>query len=86
MLRRLLVTWDNVIGYLPQSCALGTGLGFALAFQLIPEWGIEGMTTVVPVGQVVFIIGVAYIASLITTFLPAYQAARIYPAEALRYE
>ncbi len=28
----------------------------------------------------------AYIFSLVTTILPAYQASRIYPAEALRYE
>ncbi|NQT73757.1 MAG: ABC transporter permease [Chloroflexi bacterium] len=66
--------------------ALGLALGFALAYQLIPEWGIEGMTTVIPVGQVVLIVSMAYIASLLTTYLPAYQAARIYPAEALRYE
>ncbi|HEY4687556.1 MAG TPA: hypothetical protein VIH20_05050 [Candidatus Subteraquimicrobiales bacterium] len=28
----------------------------------------------------------AYGASLITTFLPAWQVAKVYPAEALRYE
>jgi len=28
----------------------------------------------------------AYVFSLLTTFLPARQASRIYPAQALRYE
>ena len=32
------------------------------------------------------IVGLAYFASLLTTFLPASQASRVYPAEALRYE
>jgi len=29
---------------------------------------------------------IAYAASLLTTFLPALQASKVYPAEALRYE
>jgi len=29
---------------------------------------------------------IAYAASLLTTFLPARQASKVYPAEALRYE
>jgi putative ABC transport system permease protein len=67
---------------------LGIGLGVALgvAFSYPLDWGVEGMTTVIPWAQVVLIVAMAYLASLITTFLPAYQAARIYPAEALRYE
>ncbi len=32
------------------------------------------------------IIAIAYLFSLIATYLPARQASRIYPAEALRYE
>jgi ABC-type lipoprotein release transport system permease subunit len=29
---------------------------------------------------------IAYVASLLTTFLPARQASKVYPTEALRYE
>ena len=36
--------------------------------------------------QIGGIVLLAYLASLLTTVLPAYQASRIYPAEALRYE
>jgi putative ABC transport system permease protein len=40
----------------------------------------------VPWSTLGVIVGLAYIASLLTTFLPASQASRVYPAEALRYE
>jgi len=36
--------------------------------------------------QIGLIVVAAYGFSLLTTLLPAYQASRIYPAEALRYE
>lgn len=39
-----------------------------------------------PWGQILIILLIAYGFSLLTTILPALQAARIYPAEALRYE
>ncbi|MBA7700847.1 hypothetical protein ES703_109572 [subsurface metagenome] len=65
---------------------LGVALGVALSYQIIPDTGIEGMTTVIPWAQIALIVALAYLASLVTTFLPAHQAARVYPAEALRYE
>jgi len=65
---------------------LGILLGLALSYQLIPDWDIEGMTTVIPWTYIVIITFGAYLASLLTTYMPAYQAARVYPAEALRYE
>ncbi len=40
----------------------------------------------IPWLQIGLIVVAAYGFSLITTFVPAYQASRIYPAEALRYE
>ena len=40
----------------------------------------------IPWGPIGLIILVAYAFSLLTTFLPALQASRVYPAEALRYE
>ena len=44
------------------------------------------MTYTVPVTQIVLISVVAYVASLLTTYLPSRQASKVYPAEALRYE
>jgi ABC-type lipoprotein release transport system permease subunit len=40
----------------------------------------------IPWGQIGLILLATYLFSLLTTILPAWQAARIYPAEALRYE
>jgi putative ABC transport system permease protein len=65
---------------------LGVALGIAIVYQIMPDAGVEGMTAVIPWTRIVLIVGLAYLASLLTTFLPAYQAARVYPAEALRYE
>ena len=46
----------------------------------------EGRTFVTPWGQIALIVAAAYGFALLATFVPAYQASRIYPAEALRYE
>jgi ABC-type antimicrobial peptide transport system permease subunit len=45
-----------------------------------------GRTFVTPWGQIGLLVALAYGFALLTTFIPAYQASRIYPAEALRYE
>ncbi len=43
-------------------------------------------TFALPWGQISLILLVAYLFALLTTIVPAYQAAKTYPAEALRYE
>jgi putative ABC transport system permease protein len=71
---------------------LGIGIGIALGMALSPQVvgeianQFEGLETTVPWGQIVLTGVVAYVAALITTYIPALQASRVYPAEALRYE
>jgi ABC-type antimicrobial peptide transport system permease subunit len=67
---------------------LGVGLGLALARQLVASFSTGDSTVhiIVPWLQIGGIALLAYAASLLTTYLPAWQAARVYPAEALRYE
>ena len=70
--------------------AIGVILGLILAANAIAdirkEEAEENLRYVVPWLQVAFIVVVTYLFSLLATFLPARQASRIYPAEALRYE
>jgi putative ABC transport system permease protein len=64
---------------------VGTLLGDALvagSFDAITD----GRSFALPWGQIGGIVLAAYGFSLLTTVLPALQASRIYPAEALRYE
>jgi ABC-type lipoprotein release transport system permease subunit len=63
-------------------------LGTALAYRLINEMSedIVGLAYRVPWLNILVVIVIAYGASLLTTFLPARQAAKVYPAEALRFE
>ncbi len=65
---------------------MGVGLGVGTALLFMEDADIEGIKAVIPWGRIGFIVLLTYVASLFTTFLPAYRAARIYPAEALRYE
>ena len=67
---------------------LGVGLGSLLSYNLVEAIGedIPGLAFTVPWMQIGIIVAIAYAFSLLTTFLPARQASRIYPAEALRYE
>jgi putative ABC transport system permease protein len=71
---------------------LGIGVGVALALgfsgtliENIRE-GIPGMEYRVPWSALVLVVVAGYAASLLTTYLPARQASKVYPAEALRYE
>ncbi len=71
---------------------LGTALGLLLG-GLVGKQYVDSLAgsnpdahLAIPWGQVLLIVVLAYAASLLTTYLPAWQASRIYPAEALRYE
>ena len=67
---------------------LGVALGAALSVGIVDSFAeqISGIRYTVPWSTLGVIGGLAYFASLLTTFLPASQASRVYPAEALRYE
>ena len=67
---------------------LGVALGAALSVGIVDSFAeqISGIRYTVPWGTLGVIVGLSYVAALLTTFLPARQASRVYPAEALRYE
>jgi putative ABC transport system permease protein len=67
---------------------LGVVLGIILARNLVVSMAKTdpGVVLTMPWAQIGLIVLLTYAASLLTTYLPARQASRIYPAEALRYE
>jgi putative ABC transport system permease protein len=67
---------------------LGVALGAILSVQIIDSMRdyFPAITYQVPWINIVVVVVIAYGASLLTTYLPARQASRIYPAEALRFE
>jgi putative ABC transport system permease protein len=68
---------------------IGTGVGIVLGESIVRTFFTQITSDtpfVIPWAQLAFILLLAYGFSLLTTIVPAYQAARIYPAEALRYE
>ena len=68
--------------------AIGVILGTVISYNIVNDIrdNVESIRFSIPWVQIVIIVAVAYLFSLLTTFLPARQASRIYPAEALRYE
>jgi putative ABC transport system permease protein len=68
--------------------ALGVGLGALISWNIIRDIGdsVDGVSFDIPWLTVMTIVGIALAASMLATFIPARQAARIYPSEALRYE
>jgi len=67
---------------------IGTALGIGLCYNVMSflAGDIEGISFKMPWTGILTIFVLAYGASLLTTYLPSRQAAKIYPAEALRYE
>src|SRR5918996_551887 len=68
--------------------AVGVALGLGFSGTLIDNIreGFPGMEYRVPWSALVVVVIFGYAASLLTTYLPARQASKVYPAEALRYE
>jgi ABC-type antimicrobial peptide transport system permease subunit len=66
----------------------GTVLAIALARNLMTSEDFAGSNVdfVVPWGMVIAILVVTVVAALAMTWVPSRQAARLAPAEALRYE
>ncbi|MBK8051299.1 MAG: ABC transporter permease [Anaerolineales bacterium] len=62
----------------------GVVLGNNMISAFFPQ--LDHSVVDIPWTQIGLIVLAAYLFSLLTTILPAWQAARIYPAEALRYE
>ncbi len=71
---------------------LGTAIGLVLGALI--SWNIvnsiqdsfDGLSYSIPWLTVTVIVAIAIVAALVTTLIPARQASRIYPSEALRYE
>ena len=72
------------------SIIVGCGLGLLVAWNVVrdsqgePSW--ENLSFVVPWANLAIIFLIVYAVALATTWVPALRAARVYPAEALRYE
>jgi putative ABC transport system permease protein len=62
----------------------GIVLGDNIVFAFFPQ--IDRSVVATPWLPITMMVLAAYLFSLLTTILPAWQASRIYPAEALRYE
>lgn len=69
---------------------IGTVLGLVLSYNAVldirDEEGLDTIQYAIPWIQMIVILGVTYFFSLLATYVPARQASKVYPAEALRYE
>ena len=89
--QRKMVSWVFLIeSSFVALLGIGLGVGLALipASQIIADMAAEipGISFQVPWREIIFVSGLAYGMALLTTWLPAVQASRVKPAEALRYE
>ena len=69
---------------------IGTVLGLVLSYNAVidirAEQGLDTIRFAIPWAQMAIILGLTYVFSLLATYVPARQASKVYPAEALRYE
>jgi putative ABC transport system permease protein len=89
--QREMVSWVFLIeSSFVALLGIGLGVGLALipASQLVNDMAVDipGLTFQVPWKEILIVAGLAYTMTLLTTWLPAVQASRVRPAEALRYE
>jgi putative ABC transport system permease protein len=77
---------SSFIALLGLGVGVALGLGFSGTLIDNIREGFPGMEYTVPWSALALVIVVGYAASLLTTYLPARRASRVYPAEALRYE
>ena len=77
---------SSFIALLGIGVGVALGLGFSGTLIDNIREGFPGMEYRVPWSALLLVIVVGYVASLLTTYLPARSASKVYPAEALRYE
>ena len=70
---------------------IGTLLGLVLSYNAVVDIRDDVRASTrsdiaVPWAQMAIILGLTYLFSLLATYIPARQASKVYPAEALRYE
>jgi putative ABC transport system permease protein len=67
---------------------IGSVLALACSYQVLNDMKdtIENLKFQMPGVELAIVAGVAWVASMLMTIIPAWQASKIYPAEALRYE
>lgn len=70
------------------AIAIGIALGIGLSRNVIGGFAeqLPGLCYEIPWLQLLVLAGLAYLSSMLITYLPARQASRIHPADALRFE
>ena len=77
---------SSFIALLGIGVGVTLGLGFSGTLIDNIREGFPGLEYRVPWSALLLVVVVGYAASLLTTYLPARRASKVYPAEALRYE
>jgi len=77
---------SSFIALLGIGVGVALGLGFSGTLIDNIRQNIPALEYRVPLGALLLVVVVGYAASLLTTFLPARSASKVYPAESLRYE